>query len=199
MYAILGEDKSDVETINVIIRRLTQNEKLPIKQKGYCGCAELLNKGAKQIKAFYDLGCRRFVVCYDSDRCCPVQRKRLIVDKIINPAKNMGVDGIFCALVPIQELESWILADIGAVQKIITGWSPSKDIPSPESINDPKEYLERLSKDAGKRPRYSHATHNPRVAKYIDLGKVESKCPSFVPLIRFVNKSDENEVQGFCY
>jgi hypothetical protein len=90
-----------------------------------------------------------------------------------------------CVLIPVQEIEAWILADIQAVTKIFSGWLPD-EIHNPEAIPSPKEHLEALSRQANRRPRYSHAVHNPRVAQHLDLEKVYRKCPSFRPLKDFV-------------
>ena len=49
-----------------------------------------------------------------------------------------------------------------------------------------QEHLEKLSRASNHRPRYSHATHNERLAKYVNLDKVYRKCPSFRPLQSFV-------------
>jgi hypothetical protein len=68
-------------------------------------------------------------------------------------------------VIPVQELEAWILADLSSVSKVITSWAP-KDVLSPESINDPKEHLERLSKEHQK-PKYIHAIHNQKIAHYL--------------------------------
>ena len=79
------------------------------------------------------------------------------------------------------------LADIESVDRVCTGWRPPPvPIRQPEHINSPKEHLEKLSRDSRKKPRYSHATHNPRFAEYIDLAKVYRKCPSFRPLRDFI-------------
>lgn len=188
MYAVLGEDRSDVETLQELIFRIADNRRISIKKKGYSSCGEMLRKGARQLKAFHAIGCAKFIICYDSDRDCPEKRKKEIVDKVIKPS---GVAGIFCALVPIQELEAWVLADILAVSNIITGWAPAKEITNPESIQDPKEYLEKLSR-ANQRPRYSHATHNPRIAKYLDLEKLRARCPSSEPLFEIIKNSKGN-------
>ena len=125
MYAVLGEDKSDTDMLKELIFSLAHDRSLTIKTKGYSSCGELLKKGARQISMFKGLGCTRFVVCYDSDRDCPDARKTAIIKKIIEPSMTVG---IFCALVPIQEIEAWILADLSAVTNIIKGWVPHKEI-----------------------------------------------------------------------
>ena len=68
MYAVIGEDDSDVEMLRVLMCRLANNKPLKIKLFGYSGCGEMLRKGAKQLQLFQKFGCTRFVVCYDADR-----------------------------------------------------------------------------------------------------------------------------------
>lgn len=134
MYGILGEDKSDVATLKVLIRRLERSDSIPVKTKGYDGCGEMLRKGAKQLRLFTRLGCNRFVVCYDSDGEEPNARYHKIVESIIRPSGLTGLREIICILIPVQEIEAWILADIEAVSNIIKSWHP-KPIYNPETIN----------------------------------------------------------------
>ena len=63
MYGILGEDKSDVATLKVLVRRLAHDDSVSIKTKGYGGCGEMLRKGGKQLKLFVRLGCNRLILC----------------------------------------------------------------------------------------------------------------------------------------
>jgi hypothetical protein len=192
VYGVLGEDKSDVATLKVLFRRLAHDELVSIKTKGYSGSGEMLKKGGKQLKLFAKFGCNCLIVCYDSDNEEPENRYQEVVKRII---KKSGLTGlkkeIICILIPFQEIEAWILADIEAVTHIFKNWHP-KPISNPESIDSPKEYLEKLSRDAKKRPRYNHATHNEKVAQYLDLDKVLQKCPSFNPLVELVESDIGN-------
>jgi Domain of unknown function (DUF4276) len=189
MFGIVGEDNSDVEVLKHLIRRIAGDQSLTIKSKGYHGCHEMLRKGADQIRAFntaYDIN--RFVICYDSDKEDPQARFEAIKEQIVQKTK-LGAE--FCALVPVQEIEAWVLADLAAVSKVILSWKPDVTIPSPESINDPKEHLKKLSRRY-KKPLYSPPTHNPEVAKHLDLQTVWNKCPSFRPLHAFVSAGQCN-------
>lgn len=185
MYVLIAEDKSDFETLKIIIARLSEEKGVSIKGKGYKGCAEMLRKGAALFDAF-PRG-NRFIVCYDSDREDPDSRYIAACQVFL----NSKVTGEFCAVVPKQEIEAWILADIECAKKVCTSWAPDPE-PNPEAISDPKEYLERLSQNSKKRPVYAHATHNPRMAEHLDLDKVEQKCPSFKPLASIVKKGKGN-------
>jgi hypothetical protein len=182
VYAIIGEDTSDTETLAVLIRRLAADPKLPVRPKGYNGCAEMLIKGAKQLRAMADAGCTRFVVCYDADRADPAERREMVLDRIVRPS---GVEPC-CVVIPVQEIEAWILADIEAVTHVFPSWTPRRFAEAPETIDSPKEVLTALSRASNKKPIYSHATHNPRVAEHLRLDVVRNRCPSIGPLIDFV-------------
>jgi hypothetical protein len=183
VYGILGEDESNVATLKVLVRRLAGDESLPVKGKGYGGAGEMLREGARQLRLFQNLHhCVRFIVCHDADGTDPSPKRRLVTERIIKPS---GIRKGCCVVVPVQELEAWILADIECAHNIFKSWTPSA-IKNPEGISSPKEYLERLSRDSKQRPRYSHATHNEKMAKYLDLSKVREKCPAFGMLMDFV-------------
>jgi len=182
-YAVLGEDLSDGETLRVLIRRLARNERLTVKVKGYDGCGQLLRKGARDLDEFWNQGYDRFVVAYDADRDGPAARLAEAHARVVAPSR--AVDSACCIVVPVEELEAWLLADVSAVSKRWPGWRP-EPIANPERVRDPKEHLEKLSRDSQRRPRYSHAVDNPMLAGLIDLEIVEKKCPSFRVLAEFV-------------
>ena len=102
--------------------------------------------------------------------------------EIVRPS---GLDEHCCVVIPVQELEAWILADLASASNVFKSWKP-KPINNPETISDPKEHLIKLSLAENNKPRYSHALHNERLAKYIDLKTVAMKCPSFRTLEKFV-------------
>lgn len=182
MYGILAEDDSDTQTLKVIVKRLAGNSSLTVKTKSYNGCGKLLRKGAKQLQLFKELSLTRFIVCHDADGPDPRQKHDLVIRKIVQPS---GLSSDCCVVIPVQELEAWILADIECASNVFPSWKP-KPIENPESIPRPKEYVERLSRSSNHKPRYSHAVHNERMAKHLDLGKVATKCSAFRTLVAFV-------------
>jgi hypothetical protein len=188
VYGILGEDDSDVQTLKVLVKRLAGNESLRVKTKGYGGCGEMLRKGARQLQLFRSLNMTRFIVCYDADGPDPEPKRQLVVRKIAEPS---GLESGWCVVVPVQELEAWILADIECAVNIFPSWRPSP-IDNPEAIPEPKEFVEKLSRDSRKRPRYSHAIHNEKMALHLDLKKVAAKCPAFKVLRDFVCPANRN-------
>jgi hypothetical protein len=184
VYGVIAEDPSDIDTLRVLIRRLSNNSGLPLKGKGYGGCGEMLRKGASQLKLFADLGCKRFIICYDADGPDATARRQELVDRIIAPT---GIVRASClALVPVQEIEAWILADVHqAVPHVIPSWKPA-EVSGPESIASPKEHLEQLSRGSNKKPRYVYTIHNSRVAAFLNFPTVLKKCKSFRPLEKFI-------------
>lgn len=182
-YAVLGEDISDVETLRELIWKLAGSERLKVMMKGYHGCGQLLRKGARDVDEFWRQGCERFVIAYDADRDDPVARRAEAYLRVVEPSR--AASSTCCVVVPVQEIEAWLLADVSAVTKKWPNWRP-EPIANPERVRDPKETLIKLSRDSQQRPRYSNAVDNPRLARLIDLEIVEKKCPSFRVLAEFV-------------
>ena len=183
MYAVIGEDKSDSDMIAVLMRRLAGATSLKIKTFGHDGCARLRRDGARQIGLFLDLGYTKFVVCHDADHNDPQSVRDRVMREIVRPA---GVAGSCCILIPVQEIEAWILADIDAVTKVFSSWRPRPTKRDPERVNDPKELLERLCRRSSPRLIYEHSVHNAAVAKHLNIEKVQRRCPSFQPLVDFI-------------
>ena len=182
MYGVLGEDTSDVKMLQVFIRRLAGDRSIKMRCKGFSGCANLLKDGTNVLRAMLDLGCSRFVVCYDADGPDPADHKEKVMSRIVRPA---GVTDNCCVLVPVQEIEAWILADIESITRIFSSWRPVA-ISNPEAIERPKEHLKTLSRAFG--IRYDHVVYNERVAAHLNLQTVCGKCPSFRPLLEFVRR-----------
>jgi hypothetical protein len=198
LFGIIAEDRSDAETLKVILRRLLDRHRSRSKfsLKGYHGWAQMFRKGISQLKLFAAQGCQKIVICFDADG--PTDKGRVRRQKIdrelIKPSK---VSIPCCAVVPVQELEAWVLADLAAVSKIMPSWRPTSSFPEPERIVNPKERLEKLSRDPKTRyQRYVPSIHNEKVAEFLDLEVVEDKCPSFARLVAFVRKGTANDSRG---
>jgi len=181
VYGIIGEDRSDVATLKVLVKRLAGNPRLTVKTKGYGGSGEMLCKGARQLALFKSQKLDRFIVCHDADGPDPEPKRQLVMQRIVRPS---GLKKGCCVVVPVQELEAWILADIECVANVISSWRPQA-VDNPEGIPSPKEYVEKLSHDSKRRPRYIHAVHNEKMALHLDLDKVAAKCPAFQELVSF--------------
>jgi len=182
LIGVLAEDDSDVKTLKVLIRRLAADDSLRIQGKGFQGGGELFRKGARHVQLFQNQRASHFVICHDADGPDPSHYHERVLREIVRSA---NIEQESCIVIPVQEIEAWVLANIPAVSNIFGSWRP-EPVGNPESIASPKEHLRRLSRDGTSRPRYVHSIHNEHVAQYLDLDKVRSRCPSFRPLVEFV-------------
>jgi hypothetical protein len=126
---------------------------------------QLFQWGAKVVFVFHDL-----------DRANSDELRKTLTEKI-GASKTRGRA---CIIIPIEEIEAWLLADEDAINKSFSRPFIS-EIASPERIKSPKEFIERKSKAANGKPRYVHTVHNHKIAEKLNLDKVYSKCPSFRP------------------
>lgn len=168
-----------------LIRNLLNNPATGARGPDFGGKGNLLNDGARALRLLHTLGCRRFVICLDSDDGDAGAIRAEAERRIVGPS---GVSEACCIVVPVRAIESWILADIDAAigrWKKHPQWSPSAE-KNPEGLADPKARLMHLSREGQARPRYSPPTDNPLIAAHLDLDRVATRCPSFHPLCDYV-------------
>jgi hypothetical protein len=127
-------------------------------------------------------GCNFIVIIHDLDRGQNTQlnderalRAHLSAHKV--PA---GVQRTIC--IPVEEMEAWWWSDPKLVKRV--GRGKGNAVASPHLKAQPKEALQRLSRDAGGKPLYS-TNDNPWLAESIDLALCAKKCPSFADLRDF--------------
>jgi len=182
-FAILAEDNSDKEFLSIVLRRYYQSDNMTIKGKGYGGCSEMLRKGQRDVEAWLRKGVGRFVICHDADKSSPDSVYTDVIKRIVQPA---GLERVCCIVVPVEEIEAWVIADEEAVRHVIPTFL-FKGHHNPETISDPKEWLIAKSRAANGKPLYSPATFNPAVARHLRLDVVAKKCQSFT---RFLGDLD---------
>lgn len=179
MFAILAEDDSDAEAIAHIVRRHFNDDRLAVKKKGYDGCGGLCAKGARDIKVWRAQGISRFVVCHDADANPPAEIREKVLRTVVRPASAVQN---CCVTIPVQEIESWLIADEKAITEIIPSFR-FKGHGQPESIPSPKEWLRKQSEAENGKPLYSPKTFNAAVAKKLRFDVVARKCPSFAAFL----------------
>lgn len=184
MYGIFGEDETDFLTLRAIVRKLKNDQTIPIRGGGFRGCGRLLKSCSIPLGLLYEAGCRQFIICHDADCNDPRDVRRKVEEQVIKPAA-LGLDALHFVAVPVQMIEAWILADVESAGKMFKSWRPG-EVKNPESYPDPKHELETLSRQGLNRSRYVYTEHNPRIITYLDLDRVARKCPSFRPLRDFV-------------
>lgn len=175
MIAILAEDSSDCDAIAAIVNKLLGQAKYRIRKKGYGGCPHLRRKGARDIVMLARDGCQRFIIAHDADDRTMEETRTLIEQSIVVPCP---IAFHYCLSVPVQELETWLIADPTAINSVIPTMR-FKGHRNPEEIRSPKEWLVRESRRSNGKPLYSPATFNAAVASVLDLDAVAARCRSF--------------------
>ncbi|MBB6431573.1 DUF4276 family protein [Algisphaera agarilytica] len=173
--AILAEDVSDCDVLKNVVRLLEPGIGFSFKAKGYNGCSGLLRKGFRDMKSWHQQGVDRFLICHDADSNSPEDVCAKVKRDVI---RKSGATCLSCIAVPVEEIEAWLVADESAIKTVLPKFNFSGH-PNPESINSPKEWLEKKSRAQNGRPLYAHKVFNPRVAEVLDLSVVKKKCPSF--------------------
>ncbi|MGD9504981.1 MAG: DUF4276 family protein [Syntrophobacteraceae bacterium] len=184
---IMAEDKSDIDTLVALARRITDAD-FQVKSYAAKGCGKLKKQFARIAESWMSVSTDYIVVCHDLDSCDANSLKRLkeeLEAKVRHMPKRQR--DCLCIVIPIQEIEAWLLADVEPLKKRFRNIGIS-EAPSPEAIASPKEYIEKASRDSRARPRYIHNIHNPELARELDIDKVHSKCPAFRPYHAFISR-----------
>ena len=181
--AVLVEGKSDAEALVVRLKLIRGDQNLSVLSQEFGGQGHLCNKAGASINRFAQLGVTHFIICHDSDGKDPAEIRRKVQSSV--GAKIDLKRVTHKIIVPVEELEAWIIADEVAINKAIPKLLID-EVKHPETIKNPKEWLIKKSQASRSRPLYAPAINNSQIAKHIDIAKVERKCPSFRELTTFV-------------
>jgi hypothetical protein len=155
MFAVLAEDDSDAATLEVLVKSISKIENQQVLKKGFGGCGALRSKSHRFIKEFSRLGATRFIICHDADGEDPAHIRRG-VRTILSKNSCRGFD--VAVIVPVEELEAWILADPKAITEVISTFA-IRERHNPESVRHPKEWLRDQSRRGRTTPIYPGAVN----------------------------------------
>ncbi|MEW8515419.1 MAG: DUF4276 family protein [Candidatus Thiodiazotropha sp.] len=178
---IIAEDISDFTSLTKLIPKIKSGKYVFRKALGK-GCGRLRSKSHRFGTVLLDQGCTELIVIRDSDGEDANKLKQEIRTALHpNPFEKHVI------VIAVQELESWLLADIKAVHQVFSRTKRApREIPSPEVIDNPKEYLSAFVK-ANYGKKYLNSIHNSKIADGMSINKITRKCPSFMDLVNFVN------------
>jgi hypothetical protein len=179
---VIAEDDSDVDCVEVLIRRLTNNAHIGIKHYTGKGCGKIRRKCHAWSEQLKQRGCSLLVLIHDRD-------DNNIRDLLtaLNQALNPCPIATHLICIPVQEFEAWLLGDPDAIKNAMHLDNVPRIRWQPETINAPKEYLGRLIDRVSKGEKiYIHTKHNPKITQMLSIDLVRSKCPSFAPFYDFV-------------
>ncbi len=183
---IIAEDESDIKTLKVFIRRVTD---LRFKIRGHStnGCGRLMNKCSNIAYYLMSKGVSHLIICQDLDTDDSKKLAYLKMELLQKVSIIPNHDNIVCIVIPIQEIEAWFLSDVSVLKKNFSGFKMSK-INHPENIRSPKEVIQKASRTDNWKPRYVNTIHNEELAKDINIDKIWKKCPAFRPFYQFISE-----------
>ena len=156
---IIAEDQSDVEVIDPIIAKISK-VRYTIRRIVGNGSARIRAKCGVWAQNLRSRGCKLLIVVHDSDSSDP--------DKLRNEIKaalGSSAVGSCLIVIPVREIEAWLLADHGAIGRALRLYYPLNKISNPESILRPKEKLRDLIYNKSRpRIKYVNSVHNKRDA-----------------------------------
>ncbi len=179
---IIAEDETDADALRVIAQRIVP--RLATKKRVGNGCSKILVKTAKWLPELRRDGCTHFALVHDLDR--DKDRNQLRSESALRASLQSkipdGFDPLIC--IPVEELEAWFWADAALLTDLARKPTSAQ---VPHTVASPKEALEKLSRDGGKKPRYS-TNDNAKLAAKLDLTVARKACRSLEAFCAFVEQ-----------
>lgn len=180
LLGVIAEDTSDVDVLNIIVRKIARKPYSIRRFVGH-GCGRIRKQCRGWAQTLKDRGCQLLVIVHDLDANNLQQLERTL-------REALGASPIaeHIIVIPVRELEAWLLADHKAIERTFRFKSPLGQVANPEGIQRPKERLRDLIyQKSGKRIIYVNTIHNARIAANCAITNLR-RCNSFQPLERFV-------------
>lgn len=176
---VIAEDKSDVEVVTEILAKYMARNAFSVKPFVGHGCGKMRQKCDSWSRLLFNSGCEHVFLLHDLDRNNEAELRRSLEEKL--PPKSFPNSLI---VIPIEELEAWLLSDTAAIQHVFSLPKTPKQIANCESVVSPKEHLAQMVWSSG-RKRYVNTIHNKKISEQISLGNLK-RCPSFIDLDNYV-------------
>lgn len=179
---IIAEDHSDVAVVNEIIRKYRVNRFALIDFVG-CGSGPIAAKCGRWARNLLARGCTRLILLRDSDGMAVTDlRQALWLALQPCPIKPAVV------VIPVREVEAWLLSDEAAIKRALRLKKPLKRVPSPEAILDPKRKIaHEVQRCSERRITYLNTRHNAPIARECSLRNLR-RCSSFSDLDKFIQE-----------
>lgn len=181
IVGIIAEDKSDVESVKVILNRLKETN---VKVEYFVGkgCGKIKKKCQSWAGVLKTKGCSSLILIHDLDRNDLKELNNGLLESLLpSPIPKYVIS------IPIEEMEAWLIADIDCIKKYFNIAKGASIKGTPESIISPKEKIEEMVwLRSGKEKQYLNTEHNSKLFEIADLDKIIKKCPSFSLLNTFI-------------
>lgn len=178
---VIAEDNSDIGVLSILFSKIAPSKKFIVRKFVGHGCGRIASKCHNWARNLKIQGCTALVLVHDLDtRIFAKLHKELSGALSPSPiAKNVVV-------IPVRELEAWLLSDCSAIQNALNLKSRPTRISHPEALLDPKRELrEIVYRRSDKTKRFISTVHNQAIARELHLTEVR-RCSSFKPLDDFI-------------
>ncbi len=178
---LIAEDPSDIESLKELIHRILNYPNISIIGMGKNGCATLRRKCLAWADILFEKGCTLLIVVHDSDG----NSEQEILEELNKKISQSSIKKKQI-VVPVQEIESWLLKDPQAIMSSLKLSKIPKIKSDTQTIQSPKEYLEKLviTSSNGEKE-YINSRHNQVIAKHVSIDLLK-QCSSFMPLYNFL-------------
>ncbi|MDF5832226.1 DUF4276 family protein [Pseudomonas syringae] len=180
-FGIIAEDKSDVDVIKEFLAKYLKPSEFSVKHFVGQGCGKLKSKCQAWAVNLKKSGCDHIIIFHDLDRNDEAKLRSELNAKLSSPGTPLTL-----VVIPTEELEAWLLADLDAIK--LTFPHPSsvwaKKIPHAETIKSPKEFLQKLVHQSCKKI-YMNTTHNKAIAANARLENLLT-CKSYAPFDEYM-------------
>ncbi len=178
---VVAEDSSDIQVITEIIAKYLPKNKFCVKHFVGKGCGKLKTKCSAWVNNLSSQGCSHIFIFHDLDR----NKEEVLREELTRKIAGCNHDN-HLIVIPKEELEAWLLADIEAIKKTFNITSNIKSLGNVEEIQSPKEYLQKLVRKLSNKT-YINTIHNKKIATNIQLEKL-SNCKSYSGFNKYLNE-----------
>jgi len=167
---VIAEDTSDVDVLYELTCKVIDENAFSFKPFVGHGCSKLRRKCAAWAVNLLKSGYPYLVVIHDLDEYDEGELRQELTKSVADIPYNA-----YLILIPIREIEAWLLTDAKALQKVFKLTKAPKLPGQPESIIDPKAKLKEIVWKNGKK-RYVSTFHNKRIAAEMSIAKAKVYC-----------------------
>lgn len=169
---IIAEDDSDVGVISQLTRRMVHPRKIGFKRFVGNGCGKIMRKCHAWAEILVRQGCLWVVVVHD----CDWNEEKALRQKLEAAVNGVNARASI-VLIPVREIEAWLLFDPMAIASTFRGGKKPHLPGDPESLQNPKKTLGEIVRKTYQK-QYLNTIHNEIIAKNLNP-KFLNKARSF--------------------
>lgn len=176
---VIAEDNSDIEVVIEILAKYLIRNTFSVKKFVGNGCGKVKQKCDSWSKLLFKSGCEHVFLFHDLDKNKEAKLRKLLELKL-PPNDNPNT----LIVIPVEELEAWLLSDVDAIQKTFSLSKTPKKIDECEIVASPKEHLTKMIWHSDKK-RYVNTIHNKKICEKTSLENLR-RCSSFSGIDKYI-------------